>query len=85
MNDIQKFLDRFIKYLEKEKHYPETTVTSYNRDLLSYIDFISKNKIDYKKTYSNPLCANCLAYGVAVIVYFYLSYCYSDLSPINSE
>lgn len=49
MNDIQKFLDRFIKYLEKEKHYPETTVTSYNRDLLSYIDFISKNKIDYKK------------------------------------
>lgn len=46
---MEKKLNLFIKYLENEKRYPETTVTSYKKDLIKYEDFIKKSNIDYLK------------------------------------
>ena len=44
---INKHLKEFIKYLQNEKRYPETTITSYENDLINYKDFIELNKINY--------------------------------------
>ena len=41
-------IDNFIRYLEKEKRYPYTTIENYQRDLIKYEDYINKNNINYK-------------------------------------
>ena len=46
---IEKHIKDFIKYLQNEKRYPETTITSYQKDLDNYYGFIILKKINYKK------------------------------------
>lgn len=45
---IEKHIKDFIKYLSNEKRYPETTITSYQKDLDNYSKFIKNKNIDYK-------------------------------------
>lgn len=45
---MKHYIDTFIKYLSNEKRYPETTVSSYAKDLENYNLFIENNKINYK-------------------------------------
>lgn len=40
-------IELFVKYLENEKRYPQTTVKSYQKDLEKYENFIKENNIDY--------------------------------------
>ncbi len=44
---IEKHIKDFIKYLKNEKRYPETTITSYQKDLDNYYGFIKLKKINY--------------------------------------
>ncbi len=44
---IDKHIKEFMKYLTNEKRYPQTTVSSYERDIKIYKDFINENKINY--------------------------------------
>ena len=44
---IEKHIKEFIKYLQNEKRYPETTITSYQKDLDNYYGFIVLKKINY--------------------------------------
>lgn len=44
---IEKYIKEFIKYLQNEKRYPETTITSYQKDLDNYYGFIVLKKINY--------------------------------------
>jgi integrase/recombinase XerC len=44
---IEKSIKEFIKYLQNEKRYPETTITSYQKDLDNYYGFIILKKINY--------------------------------------
>lgn len=46
---LEKRIDEFIKYLKIELRYPDTTVTSYKRDLDNYYGFIKLKKINYKE------------------------------------
>lgn len=46
---IEKHIKDFIKYLNNEKRYPETTITSYKKDLDNYYGFIKAKNINYKK------------------------------------
>ncbi len=48
MNNLDKKINEFIKYLEHEKRYPDTTINSYERDLDNYYAYITLKKIDYK-------------------------------------
>ena len=45
---IEKHIKEFIKYLKNEKRYPETTITSYQKDLDNYYGFIKAKNINYK-------------------------------------
>ena len=45
---IEKHIKDFIKYLSNEKRYPETTITSYQKDLDNYYGFIKAKNINYK-------------------------------------
>ena len=45
---IEKHIKDFIKYLSNEKRYPETTITSYQKDLDNYSKFIKNKNINYK-------------------------------------
>jgi len=45
---MDKYIDEFIKYLEKEKRYPSTTLNSYKRDLNNYYSYLTLKKINYK-------------------------------------
>ena len=47
-NELSKNINRFIKYLTNEKRYPDTTITSYTKDLDNYYSFIIAKKINYK-------------------------------------
>ena len=47
-DSMKHYIDTFIKYLSNEKRYPETTVSSYAKDLENYNLFIENNKINYK-------------------------------------
>ncbi len=40
-------VDKFLTYLAKELNYSEKTIISYQQDLASYFDFLTKNKINY--------------------------------------
>ncbi len=44
---IERHIKDFIKYLKNEKRYPETTITSYQKDLDNYYGFIKLKKINY--------------------------------------
>ena len=44
---LEKNIKEFIKYLQYEKRYPETTITSYQKDLDNYYDFIVLKKTNY--------------------------------------
>ena len=44
---IDKHIKGFIKYLTNEKRYPETTITSYQKDLDNYYGFIKAKGINY--------------------------------------
>ena len=44
---IEKHIREFIKYLQNEKRYPETTITSYQKDLDNYYGFVILKKINY--------------------------------------
>ena len=44
---IDKHIKGFIKYLTNEKRYPETTITSYQKDLDNYYGFIKAQNINY--------------------------------------
>lgn len=46
--ELSKLLDNFIKYLRNEKRYPDTTITSYSKDLDNYYNYVISNKINYK-------------------------------------
>lgn len=48
MSNFAKKIDNFIKYLSNEKRYPETTISSYERDLNNYYSYITLKKLDYK-------------------------------------
>ncbi len=48
MNNLDKKIKEFIKYLEHEKRYPNTTINSYERDLDNYYAYVTLKKIDYK-------------------------------------
>lgn len=47
-NNLAKEIEKFLKYLENEKRYPNTTITSYAKDLDNYYSFIIAKKINYK-------------------------------------
>ena len=47
-NDFLNSINKFIKYLKNEKRYPETTITSYSKDLDNYYGFITAKKINYQ-------------------------------------
>lgn len=47
MELLKKEVESFYKYLEKEKLYPETTITSYKKDLEHYNEYLKKVNIDY--------------------------------------
>lgn len=47
-NDLSKNIAKFIKYLNNEKRYPNTTITSYTKDLDNYYGFIMAKKINYQ-------------------------------------
>lgn len=42
-------INGFIKYLEKEKRYPDTTIDNYQRDLDKYENYIINKNINYLK------------------------------------
>ncbi len=44
---MEHMITEFINYLSNEKRYPDTTLTSYERDLDLYYDFIKLKKINY--------------------------------------
>lgn len=44
---IEKHIKNFIKYLKNEKRYPDTTITSYQKDLDNYYSYIKLKKINY--------------------------------------
>lgn len=46
--NLDKNINNFIKYLHNEKRYPETTISSYERDLDNYYSYITLKKINYK-------------------------------------
>ncbi len=40
-----KVIDDFLFYLENEKHYSLHTLTSYSKDIQTFVDFIKENKL----------------------------------------
>lgn len=48
MNELTKEIKDFLLYLEKQRNYPLTTITSYGNDLAIYSDFIECKSINYK-------------------------------------
>ncbi len=44
IHNIEQDINKFIKYLENEKRYPETTINSYERDLSIYKSYIKSNE-----------------------------------------
>ncbi|MBN2120956.1 MAG: tyrosine recombinase XerC [Candidatus Omnitrophica bacterium] len=49
MLDFQRYIDKFLSYLEIEKNYSKHTLINYKRDLLDFSPFINKpvEKVDY--------------------------------------
>ena len=48
MSNLDKTTKEFIKYLTNEKRYPETTISSYERDLDNYYGYIELKKLIIK-------------------------------------
>ena len=58
---MEKYIDKFIEYLEVQKNYSELTRINYEKDLIEYSEFLKNNNynydnMDYKK------CMNYLIY-----------------------
>lgn len=67
-----KELNEFLKYLEVEKNYSLYTITNYKLDIIQFLEYCDKHKIDYKKiTYPEARS--------------YLSYLYNDESEKSSS
>ena len=47
--NIDKTIEKFMEYLLKELNYSNDTIKSYERDLISYKDYLDLKKIDYLK------------------------------------
>lgn len=45
---MDKYINEFIKYLSNEKRYPNTTTSSYKKDLDNYYGFLELKHINYK-------------------------------------
>ena len=45
---MDKYIDKFAKYLSNERRYPDTTVNSYKRDLELYSIYLKDNELSYK-------------------------------------
>ena len=43
---IIKFLDEYLKYNNKKKNYSNYTIRSYKKDILEFLTFLDKHKID---------------------------------------
>ena len=43
---IIKFLDEYLKYLDVQKNYSNYTIRSYKKDILEFLTFLDKHKID---------------------------------------
>lgn len=67
-----KELNEFLKYLEVEKNYSLYTITNYKLDIIQFLEYCDKHKIDYKK----------IAYPEARS---YLSYLYNDENEKSSS
>lgn len=48
MTELNHSIKEFIKYLDIQKKYPQTTITSYTNDLNIYQDFLECKDIEYK-------------------------------------
>lgn len=48
MNNLAQKIKEFIKYLQNEKRYPDTTISSYERDLDNYYGYIELKKLNYQ-------------------------------------
>ncbi len=46
---MQNYVEQFIEYLEYEKKYSENTLVGYENDLRDFSEYISVNKMDFKK------------------------------------
>ncbi len=44
---MDKNVERFIEYLDKEKNYSLKTIEAYEHDIISYIDFLVLKDLDY--------------------------------------
>ena len=49
MLDFQRYIDKFLSYLEIEKNYSSYTLINYKRDLLDFAPFVDRQieKVDY--------------------------------------
>ena len=43
-------VNNFLTYLDKELNYSEKTIISYQQDLNSFREFLTKNNLEYKYT-----------------------------------
>ena len=67
-----KELNEFLKYLEVEKNYSLYTITNYKLDIIQFLEYCDKHKIDYKKiTYPEARS--------------YLNYLYNDENEKSSS
>ena len=45
---MDETINKFIKYLENEKHYSKQTVSSYNFDLIGFNNYLKENKLEFQ-------------------------------------
>lgn len=94
-NELSKNITKFLKYIEKEKRYPKTTLNSYERDLDNYYGFIISKKIKYKtiskeeiRTYLKYLdelnySKNTISRILSTLRHFYTYLVTNNITPIN--
>ena len=44
-----KELDRYLEYLEYERHYSSYTVDNYKKDIEEFLDYLERESINYLK------------------------------------
>ena len=47
MSSLSHNIDNFLKYLANEKRYPETTINTYQRNLVIFNDYCTVKKVNY--------------------------------------
>ena len=58
---MEKYIDKFIEYLEVQKNYSELTRINYEKDLIEYSEFLKNNNYNYDNT-DYKKCMNYLIY-----------------------